>query len=171
MRPLNPIRECVAEIRKLRNTNLKEAATKGKLLVQEMLRRVCDLSEPERRDLVSSLARDETGLLFGIALGSAIDAVRQNQPAFLRDGLLALLIEDRREDYRQTVIHLCLLNHSANRIGVDLRCIYNQLRLWASREMASLVENWLREGSKDISMMGYSEGVAKDGTFTYLRRS
>lgn len=85
----------------------------------------------------------------------------------MRDGLAALIIEGMREDFRETTRHLSLLHHSAGKLGVDLVEIYQSLRSHASPEVASLIEGWLREGTKDIGMMGYVESVLRDGRFTY----
>ena len=157
----------LAEIKRLLREDQKSASDLGWSLTRRMLQEILRLPPTERRQLVESLHQEEIGFLLGIAFGGAVEAVRQDNSAFLRDGLLALIIEDRREDPRETVAYLALPNNSAARIGASLEDIFEPLRSLASQETVTFIDTWLREGTKNIGMMGYREATLRDGRFTY----
>lgn len=166
---INPLGKCLSEVRALSRGDKAEGERRGKQLSKQMLTEILALSEADRRALRSTLTRDEVGFLFGIAFSCAQDCVRGWSATDLTDGLLALIIEDKQEDFRRTLMHLCLLNHTAVKLGSDLQMVYEQLRVHAFPEMASFLDNWFHEGTKDIGMMGYAEGFSKDGRYTYTR--
>jgi len=168
MNKQNPIGTCLAEIKRQPRIDPKQATIRGRLLTRRMLDEVVELPESDRSQLRRSLTREEIGFLFGIATGCAIDAIRYRCIDDLRDGLLALIIEAMQEDPRETVRHLCLLHHSAAKLGLDLAEVYEPLRRYASQDMRELIEGWFHEGTKDIGMMGYAEGTLRDGRFTYV---
>lgn len=164
----NPIGTCLAEVKKLSRLDPSQRSLLGWSLTRRMLDEVVSLSELGRRDLSQRLTREETGFLFGIAFGGAVDAIREADPNYLRDGLLALLIEGSKMDYRETVKHLSLLNHSAAKLHVDFADMYSTIQRFSNQAMHELIKQWISAGSKDIGMMGYEEGTLQDGRFTYV---
>ncbi len=168
------IGDCLAEVRRaFRNARTggqpDSAAEEYDRLTHGMIERIANLSEDQRRVIIAKISRAESGFLLGIALSAAIWSVRENSHRGLRFGLLALIFEDLTEDYRETLMMLCLLDNSSRRLGVNLEEIYAPLQCYASEEVRELFKGYLTEGSRDISAMGYVEGVDKGGEFTYLR--
>ena len=125
-------------------------------MTRRMLEEIKGMSDVERHELNRSLSREERGFLFGIAFGGAVDAIREGVAQYLYDGLLALTIEGAGQDCRHTLRRLCLLNHSATKLNINLSEIYQGMRGQSTPDFDSLMENWLREGTKDIEMMAYT---------------
>ncbi|MFI5380845.1 MAG: hypothetical protein ACHRHE_16220 [Tepidisphaerales bacterium] len=138
------------------------AAVLGKSMLDEALR----LPDPARYALMRNLTHEDSILLLGIAQGEAVWAVRESMPGELRYGLIALILEDRREDWRETLRHLCLLNHSAGKLGVSLETVYQGLKHLASAETVRLINGFFEGGERDIRAMGYKEDTSADG-FVY----
>jgi hypothetical protein len=133
-----------------------------------MLLNASSLDPKERIALMNQITRDESGLLFGIAMSAAIWSVRESAAGRLSFGLLALILENRREDWRETLMHLCVLNHSANKLGVDLSRTYLEVRKLATPETAALMDAYFQSGERDLAAMGYIEFEDGDG-FGYRR--
>ncbi len=84
-------------------------------------------------------------------------------PAIFTFGILALLIENGRVDWRETIIELCLLNHSAAKIGFDLYEAYQNVRPFGSHEGVGVFDEYFEHGSRDIHAMGYEESSDEHG--------
>jgi len=132
-----------------------------------MLKELAELPEDVRRSLVRSLSRKESLFLHGIAFGAAEDGMQEEDVSLITPGLLAVILEDVASDFRDTVTSLCVLNHSAQKLGADLRDVWQALRQYASAETAEFIEGWFQVGCKDIKVMGYEEGLTKDGRLRY----
>ncbi|MGA2497270.1 MAG: hypothetical protein ABSH20_05990 [Tepidisphaeraceae bacterium] len=138
------------------------------VLGERMLDEAIALPESTRHALMHDLTPEDSTLLLGIASGKAVCAVREGTPDELRYGLIALILEDRRHDWRETLRLLCLLNHSAGKLGVNLEAIYQGLKPLASTETAHLISGYFEGGERDIRAMGYKEDTSPDG-FIYTR--
>lgn len=173
MSPTPLVLQCLTEVqrvfREAKKTGKREdARLRYRELTENMLLSVARMNDDERDRLMSGITREESGLLFGIAMSAAVWAVRESAPERLRFGVLALLVENKTEDFRETLMHLCLLNHSAEKLGVNLEPVYREVRPVASPETAELLDSYFREGERNISAMGYEEIMEKDG-FGYRR--
>lgn len=144
------------------------AGSLGYALTTEMLRAALALSREDRSLMMRGLTREESGYLLGIAFSSAVDAVRERKAELLNEGLTAVILEDRKEDWRETLMMLCLLHNSAKKLGTDLRDIYATVKHYATEEMVQLIESYLDDGEKHVESMGYVEEEGLDG-FTYRR--
>lgn len=168
-----PISACLADVKHaLKRAKEHGAQSEGRAqyraLTERMLDEVSHMPPAERIRVIEQLTRDESGLLFGIATSAAIWSVRESMPERLRYGLLALLFENQREDFRETLMRLCLLQHSADKLGVDLQKLFLDVQEFASPEMRTLFESYFDEGERDISAMGYEEFDDGEG-FGYRR--
>jgi hypothetical protein len=98
----------------------------------------------------------------------AIESVRQNDPDLIREGLIALAIENARFDYRDSLVILSLLCHSARKLGFNdddpVRESLNLARLPWSPYLVEWIER--DEFQRSIQMMGFAEGE-NEGGFTY----
>jgi hypothetical protein len=164
---------CLSEIQHLsleakRLGGDRRRPTQGYVLSQQMLDQIANLAEVDRYEIMQNLSREESSFLHGIARGRAIKAVRESNHEDLRYGLVALIFENLREDWRETLVKLCLLNHSAEKLGVNLETIFQGLRHLAKPEMVRLIDDYFKEGERNIGAMGYKEDTSTDG-FTYTR--
>jgi len=99
----------------------------------------------------------------------AILAVRENNPQRIFEGLIAHVIEDIRWDYRENLLILVLLYHSAVKIGVDPVALFEKAAGFATPKTVQFLHEYILKGEKDIMKMGgYSEVMRPDG-FWYER--
>jgi hypothetical protein len=72
-----------------------------------------------RRSIASKLSPHARGRFLGYAANMAVLAVRQDSPALIERGLVALVIEDGGQDLRDSIVVLFQLYHSAVKLGMD----------------------------------------------------
>ena len=77
--------------------------------------------------------------------------------------MLAILIENRQNDGRETIRKLCLLTHSADKIGVQIESVFAEVKEFGTPETVKVFDNYFRSGCRDIEAMGYAEIVDEDG--------
>jgi hypothetical protein len=108
-------------------------------------------------------------VLLGYAHLKAIQAVRENDPRAVELGLLALAVEDLRLDWRDTLVTLSLLVHSARKLRVRPGPLVERAAAVANRQCGDLLRRFLQREREDqsIEAMGYQEGQDEDG-FTYV---
>jgi hypothetical protein len=101
--------------------------------------------------------RSESQRLITYARAAGTVAIRRKEPPFISAGLAALAIEGGQLDYRDSLVALSLLCHSARLLGLDERQLCsNAARLSPSAEFAQTVTNFPNRNpeQKDISAFG-----------------
>jgi hypothetical protein len=136
-------------------------------LFGEMLTKFTSANETERSFVRSAMTREGSGLLLGAAEGAATWSIREKDASRLRGGLAALLIENLKEDFRETLIGLALLHNSARKLKVDFEELYRDVRHFGTIEACELFEQYFAEGGKTLHEMGYQESVNDAGEFCY----
>lgn len=166
------VSDCLREIETVRQQfrgQPNEIRPRYRQLTEEMLKELTVMSKEERESLFSAMSRDESGLLLGISRSAATASVAESDGDRLYWGLLTLVMENQKQDYRETLMELTLLDNSARKLGLQLEDVFEQLKEYASEATRELFETYFREGSRHISAMGYVEAVDKNGRFTYER--
>lgn len=125
------------------------------------------LDENVKREFQSGHRRELSGLLFGIARSAAMGAASRNQPDLLRLGLLALDIEGQKEDYRETLTRLAMLDDGARRLGLDLKEVFSEVSLLMSPENSKLILGWFEHGTRNIEAFGYRAVINEAGELRY----
>ncbi len=137
--------------------------------IQSLIEAYCAATVPDRIALSSSLDCDASNCLWTFAKRSATQSVRRNSEAFLFDGLLALIIEDLREDDRETTMVMSVMINAAVRIGVDPIALIERAVLFATPNTAERIlsiGNRYRE-TKNSSLMGFRAEMTAEG-FSYF---
>ena len=120
--------------------------------------------------IVQQVGRYETGFLFGIAKSCAQSSVRVNNATRIKYGLMALILENGHEDYRESLMRLSLLDNSARRLNYDLCEVWNQLKVKCPEFIFPYFDAYFKRGGISIMEMGgYYESTDKDGEFVYKR--
>lgn len=166
------VSDCLRKIESVRQQfrgQPKEIRPRYRQLTEEMLKAFTQMSTQEREGLSSAISRDESGLLLGISRSAATASVAENDADRLYWGLLALVMENQKQDYRETLMELTLLDNSARKLGLQLEEVFEQVKEYALEATSELFETYFREGSRHLSAMGYVESVDKNGRFTYER--
>jgi hypothetical protein len=108
------------------------------------------------------------GRLRGYATRIASRAVRTHSVEDVERGLVASALEGGRYDYRYTLMTLCLLYHSAQKLGADPDGLFQRAAALGDAPSQQFLLNYLADGSKSIEAMGYREGVDENGQFKYV---
>jgi hypothetical protein len=111
---------------------------------------------------------DQRKYLLNAARNMSVLAVRDKDANALRWAILALVVEDCQLDYRESLINLALLNHSANKTGVDLEKIFDSVKHCCSPQMLKFIVSFLMRPSEkqSIDAFGYVE-ITRKGGFDY----
>ena len=74
-----------------------------------------------RRSITLRLSVSARNGFLGYSVNMAVLAVRNQSPALIRQGLVALVIEGGSQDYRDSIVALAKLHHSAVKLGMESR--------------------------------------------------
>lgn len=93
------------------------------------IRKVCktfaNLTEAERTNFTSAISMNEFYKLLNFARRAAVFALRSKDAELLQDGITALaMIEAKRTDYRDILMAIALLYHTASQISVDADSVF-----------------------------------------------
>jgi hypothetical protein len=138
-------------------------------LLGKMLEQFENASALERQAIRLKMSREGSGLLLGAAEGSAELAVREHNPQRLQVGLAALLVENLKEDNRETIMALTLLYNAAKKLSTDLQALYNNVRHLGEPETLQLFDTYFAQGGKSLFEMGFYESINDAGEFCYSR--
>jgi hypothetical protein len=115
LRPLSP-----DELRELLNNPRKrERSIPAEEAMSAIVADFRNADQATRRSITSRLSPHARRKFLGYAAIMAVLAVRQNSPALIEQGLVALVIEDGGDDWRDSLIALFQIYHSAIKLGMD----------------------------------------------------
>ncbi|HEY6266241.1 MAG TPA: hypothetical protein VIW93_15685 [Candidatus Acidoferrum sp.] len=146
---------------------------------QDWLRLICDrfsdaLSE-EREKSIPWLPPEIPfyfSLFFMYGKTMAVEAVRDHDEAKIFKGLVALAAENQVFDWRDSLMVLTLLYHSAIKIGADAPDLYRRVAAISTSQTADSYLQCLASTpeQRDIVKFGFKEGTDLDGNFTYVAK-
>jgi hypothetical protein len=82
--------------------------------------------ENGRRVITARLSKDARNGFLGYAADMAVLGVRRQSPALIEQGLVALVIEGASQDFRDSVVALAKLYHSAVKLGMEAAEAFEQ---------------------------------------------
>jgi hypothetical protein len=136
-------------------------------LVRHYLR--ADSTGRERmRTAVSEPLADRLMLFAHLA---AAKAVRRSDPQFLTHGLAALGLGSERIDPRDVLMAFSLITHSAGKLRVKYRQLFQGAREFGDKLFKELIEDdWLDRSTyeRSIDGMGYLEAGGNGPRFRYI---
>jgi hypothetical protein len=91
----------------------------------------------------NSLTRHQAYDLQIFACRMAILAARRAEPAVLRSGTFAMVLDDDRVDRRDVMVHLSIIEDCAKRVGTDLEPLVRDALALASKRRSSTISNYL----------------------------
>ncbi len=96
-------------------------------------------------------------------------SVRQNDPQIVLRGLIALALDDLRNDYRDTLVILSLLANSARKLQGTEDIQFRLAMAVSSPKFSKFLEDYLNRPAwnRNISVMGYHE-TGEGDSFNYL---
>jgi hypothetical protein len=137
--------------------------------VAQLCRIYLDSVSQQREQLRKSLTSEF--VLFWFAHDMAVRAVRDNNASYIRDGLVAVVMEDARRDERDSLFPIALLHHSASKIGADANEIFEWAASIGSPRMELLLKEYATRPAslRDIAKFGFAEAQTPSG-FDYVSR-
>lgn len=139
--------------------------------VDGVLARALQVSESDREALRSVASLQDSQVFNAFAQRAAVRAVRAHDPGLLQRGLLALAFAGAL-DYRENLMVLALLSHSAQILGGSLDTVIESSAAILpvdARDRFRDFATW-PEADKAIRAMGFAEEGSGDD-FVYVRAS
>ena len=128
---------------------------------------------PDERARIHSMVRPDISFLFFMyAKAMAVEAVRERRDEKVFKGLVALAVENRVFDWRDSTMVLALLHHSAIKIGADALQLFQRA---AAISTPQTRESFLQFSARapenlDLAKFGYQEGTDSEGNFAYVSK-
>jgi hypothetical protein len=141
---------------------------------QDWLRLICDRFSDalsEEREKINSLVTPEISFLFFMyGKTMAVEAVRDHDEAKIFKGLVALAVENQVFDWRDSLMVLTLLYHSAIKIGADAPNLFRRAAAISTSQTADSYLQFLARTpeQRDIVKFGFKEGTDLEDNFTYV---
>jgi hypothetical protein len=128
--------------------------------------------EKTRNSMRDSISMEEFSTLLSFSQRASVFALREKSLDMVRDGLSAIaMIEAKRVDWRDILMALSLLYHSAQRIGGDADRIFREASHLSDPEVAGLIDDFIKRDARYKSLRdswGYDE-VDIDDQVGYIR--
>lgn len=139
--------------------------------LDDKLRNVCQsfrsLNEQERLEFRKRVSLDDSYTLLRFARRSSVFALCERSSDILSAGITAVcIIEAERTDFRDILVALGLLYHSAKRIGIDPDRAFREAEQLAEPRVRDLMAGFVRRttAGKDLSKSwGYKEVNSEHG--------
>jgi len=125
-------------------------------------------NELEQELIRERVAHGDYRRLTGYSWRMANQAIRRWDVGDIRRGVAAIVLEGGRQNYRDSIVSLCLLYHSALKLSIDPYHIFSNLARLGTGKAESLVAGYLASGEKSIEAMSFKEGVDENGAFKYV---
>jgi hypothetical protein len=135
--------------------------------VRSMIESIIKIASNSGTDMSVSPSSEVATFLFSIARSGAITGVRVGNEELLFLGLSALALEDLRYDYRETLIEMTLLDHSARKLGADLEQLFKRIEPYCGKDFAEACRGYFSKSWRSLDAMGYRETQDRYGGFTY----
>ena len=143
---------------------------------QSWLQSVCDeylvATSPGRRTINSLVTPEISFLFFMYAHAMATESVVLNDEARVLHGLVSLSVENRTFDWRDSLMQLNLLYHSAIKVRANpVELFQHVAAISAARTREGFLE-FLTTGPehKDIAKFGWKEATDATGKFRYVAK-
>ncbi len=133
--------------------------------ISELVNLFLQLESSERQQVYGKCSN--AFLLLAFSERMAIWGVRTSSETKLFEGLIAHVVEGFSHDYRENLLVLSLLYHSACKIGSDPSGLFEKAATFASPKAADYLRQFAHKPAS-IRSMGYKEVMTVDG-FSYKR--
>jgi hypothetical protein len=122
--------------------------------------------EEARRDIASKLSSRARRRFLGYAMNLAVVAVREDTPDLIEQGLVALAIENGGQDWRDSIVALFQLYHSASKLGMDVEATFAKVALLAEPGVIKKEMNGFPQRppeSRSLKAFCMAEEIGEDG--------
>lgn len=139
-------------------------------IVKEFVNTYRSASAVDRQQLTSGLTPRAAGVLSSFGERMAAVAVRARSDEYLRLGLVGMgLAEGRLDDPRANLIVLAAVNHSAIRIGTNLRALVDEIAFDLPAQAVAAFRAFTQRDDRDKSLRAMGLGTIGSGDdFRYV---
>ena len=122
-------------------------------------------SDAERQEIRASVPDEARLLVLGFSDRLSILAVRSGDTKYVLLALLAHAIEDFAYDPRENFIRLALVNHVAERMGMNAESLFGRAGSLASEGAAAHFDSFAKRNPalKSLAAMGIKEVMTDEG--------
>jgi len=118
----------IERLRPLRVLEFIKATSETREATQKSIKLLCDFfssaNPAERAEVVPHIQAEFSFVFYWFARRMAEKAIRDSSPEAIWDGLMALVLENYASDYRDSLIRLMLLYHSATKLGLNVEALF-----------------------------------------------
>jgi hypothetical protein len=172
---MNPDSERVASLFQQLRVSLYKATPETQGKVQRAVEELCEIfsgASPElRAEIVSYVRPKSSHKLFWFAELMSWVAVRKSSPEAVRMGLTALILENNTFDFRDMLMRVVLIYHSAVKLDLDpLQLFDSAASLAVNEQLAEIVRDFPRRSPQDRSLATFRYEESGQGeSFRYRR--
>jgi hypothetical protein len=135
--------------------------------LRELCRNFAKGGAVSRAKTRASISMDEFYTLLTFSKRAAVFGIRERNAAWLVDGLTALsMIELDRVDFRDALVSVSLLHHSALRIGQNANQLLSDAAALSESKVSELIKDFIKRPAEDKVLRakwGYDEVETRDG--------
>jgi hypothetical protein len=125
------------------------------------------LGQSERVAIHGQFGPEHGAEMLRCAQELAVRGVRSNSADDVELGLLAVALERVQSDFRNMVVSLCLLHHSAKKLGVDPVPLFHNAAAYGNNKARDFMLQYLQKGDKNIRAIAMEESYGPNG-FDYV---
>jgi hypothetical protein len=135
--------------------------------LRELCRNFAKGGAVSRAKTRASISMDKFYTLLTFSKRAAVFGIRERNAAWLVDGLTALsMIELDRVDFRDALVSISLLHHSAVRIGQNANQLLSDAAARSESKVSELINDFIKRPAEDKVLRakwGYDEVETRDG--------
>jgi hypothetical protein len=142
--------------------------------LDDLAQKLIDLylvASDRERVLVGQILTDTqaSNALQAFVLRAATQGVRQNSSEMIFKGLMALVIEDERRDYRESIMLSTVIINAAVRVDADPVELFDRASVYATPSMAEALVEYLDDyrRTKNNGLMGHRCDMTDEGVVYY----
>ena len=134
----------------------------------QLIKEYLEATNDRREQIRNSFDNDTAWSFLKKCKDLSVEAVRQNNYDFIKQGLVLQSIENARTDKRDNIVRLSLLYNSARKLHQDPDILFEEIAHISAVEIKEILLNFIKrtEREKSISVMGYKE--INDPGFDYI---
>lgn len=154
-----------------RHYNEQQLPSETDFAVMELVDNFLKTSPAERERILPEIPNKTSGHLMSFAVRMATLGVREKSKTRVLQGLIALVIENFRIDWREDLMTLAPLNDAAVRVGADPVALFDEAASYAAPAVAQKIRAFVRRQPdlKSLAVMGFSAQDTPEG-FQYVFR-
>jgi hypothetical protein len=120
----------IERLQSLEVWEIMKAAPESREAILETIRQLCQVfcsaSPIERVEIISHVRAEFSFVFFWFARMMSEKAVRESAPQAIWDGLIAIVLENFTRDFRDSLVDVMLLYHSATKLGLDVEGLFSK---------------------------------------------